>query len=168
MYSNSYLPFISLRKLSISPPRELQIKAQLKQLNCSFTCYCSFCLLCMGLAASMTALPPCRIAIGHLDLDPTVTYPQQAHAHREPMETHSLCRSSHSQSSLQRVTGTAEDTPFLWNWLKSDYKCLKGGHQEVRARPCSVVPSSRTRGHGHKLAHRRFPLNTRSTAVLCR
>jgi len=29
----------------------------------------------------------------------------------------------------------------------------------------SVVPSARTTGHGHKPAHRRFPLNTRSTCV---
>jgi len=32
----------------------------------------------------------------------------------------------------------------------------------------SVVPSVRTGGLGYKLEHKRFPLNTRSTPVLCR
>jgi len=29
------------------------------------------------------------------------------------------------------------------------------------------VPRAKTRGHGHKLKHRRFPLSTRSTSALC-
>ena len=41
------------------------------------------------------------------------------------------------------------------------YKYLKGGWKEDRARLCSVVPSDRTRGSGHKLTHRVFPLNIR-------
>lgn len=38
-------------------------------------------------------------------------------------------------------------------------KCLKGGCKEHRARLLSVVPSGRTGKNGHKLKHRRFPLN---------
>ncbi|KAK4832897.1 LOW QUALITY PROTEIN: hypothetical protein QYF61_026447 [Mycteria americana] len=41
------------------------------------------------------------------------------------------------------------------------YKYLKGGRKEDTARLCSVVPSDRTRGNGHNLKHRRFPLNIR-------
>ncbi|GAB0177744.1 translation initiation factor IF-2-like [Grus japonensis] len=41
------------------------------------------------------------------------------------------------------------------------YKYLKGGWKEDVARLFSVVPSDRTRGDGHKVEHRRFPLSIR-------
>ena len=48
------------------------------------------------------------------------------------------------------------------------HKYLKAGCNEDGARLCSLVPSARARCSGHKLEHRRFPLNTRSTAMLRR
>ncbi|KAK4827281.1 hypothetical protein QYF61_016427 [Mycteria americana] len=43
--------------------------------------------------------------------------------------------------------------------LTNAHKYLKGGGKEDRARLFSVVPSDRTRGNGHTLKHRGFPLN---------
>jgi len=45
--------------------------------------------------------------------------------------------------------------------LKNVHKYMKEGCKEDRARLFSVVRSSRTRGKGHQVEHRRFPLNTR-------
>ena len=41
------------------------------------------------------------------------------------------------------------------------YKYLTGGNEDEGARLFSVMPSDKTRGNGHKLKHRRFPLNIR-------
>ena len=43
----------------------------------------------------------------------------------------------------------------------SVHNCLKGGCKEDRARLFPVLPSGRTRGNGHKLKHKGFPLNIR-------
>ena len=48
------------------------------------------------------------------------------------------------------------------------YKYLKGGCEEDEARLCSAVPRDRTRGNGHELEHRRFPLNIKNHFVTVR
>jgi len=45
--------------------------------------------------------------------------------------------------------------------LRNASKYLQGGGQDDGARLFSVVPSDRTRGNGHKLKHRKFPLSMR-------
>jgi len=50
--------------------------------------------------------------------------------------------------------------------LRNAHKYLQGGCQEDGARLCSVVPSDRTRGNGHKLKQRKLQLNTRRTSSL--
>ena len=45
-------------------------------------------------------------------------------------------------------------------------KYLQGGCQEDGARLCSVVPSDRTRGNGHKLKHGKFQLKMRKNFPL--
>jgi len=55
-------------------------------------------------------------------------------------------------------------------WLRGDQRIQipAGRVHEDRVRLSSALPSARTRGRGRYLECRRFPLNTRSTAVLCR
>jgi len=48
------------------------------------------------------------------------------------------------------------------------YKHLKGGCKEDGARLYSVVPRERTRSNGHRLKHRRFPLNIRKHLFIVR
>jgi len=45
--------------------------------------------------------------------------------------------------------------------LRNAYQYLQGGGQEDGARLFPVVPSDRTRGHGHKLKQRKFQLKMR-------
>ena len=47
------------------------------------------------------------------------------------------------------------------------YNYWKRGSEKEGARVFSVVPSDRTRGNGHKLKHRRFPLNIRKHSFHC-
>lgn len=67
-----------------------------------------------GQAGSMTALPPCRIVTGLLDLGPTVTYLQSLSKLMlagSPL-TPTACAFP-ATHSLSRVTGTAEDIPLF-------------------------------------------------------
>jgi len=45
--------------------------------------------------------------------------------------------------------------------LVNAHKYLKGGCQEDGAKLFSVVPTTRARGNGHKLKHKKFRLNMR-------
>ena len=52
--------------------------------------------------------------------------------------------------------------------LTQVYLHLQRGGEEDGARLFPGVPSDRTRGNGHKLTHRRFPLNIRKHSVTVR
>ncbi|KAK4814623.1 LOW QUALITY PROTEIN: hypothetical protein QYF61_023822 [Mycteria americana] len=52
-------------------------------------------------------------------------------------------------------------------YLIDVYKYLKGGCEEDGARRFSVGPSDGTRGNGHKLKYRTFPLDIRKPFSLC-
>ena len=49
----------------------------------------------------------------------------------------------------------------------SMFKYTKEGCKEEGVRLLSVVPRDGTRGSGHKMEHRRFPLNIRKHFVYC-
>lgn len=51
--------------------------------------------------------------------------------------------------------------------LINAYKYLKEGGKEDRVRLVSDMPNDRTRGDGHKLKHRRFPLHSRKQFFHC-
>lgn len=51
-----------------------------------------------------------------------------------------------------------------WRRLRGSYQCMENPEGRVQgggARLCSVVPSDRAKGNGHKLKLWRFPLDTR-------
>jgi len=52
--------------------------------------------------------------------------------------------------------------------LINSYKYLKGGCQQLGAKPFSVVPSERTRGNRYQLKHRKFQLNMRKNFFILR
>jgi len=56
----------------------------------------------------------------------------------------------------------------LGGHLTNIYKHLKEGCKKDKVRLFSVVASDRTRGNGHRLKHRRFPLNIRKHFVTVR
>ena len=62
--------------------------------------------------------------------------------------------------TVQSGEGKAQED--LISTHKSLSESVRGCSQAL-----SVVCVARTRDHGHKLEHRRFPLNTRSPSVLC-
>lgn len=77
------------------------------------------------------------------------------------------CRATKTIKGLERVS-CEERLRELFSLeerrLGGSYQCLSvpdGGCKEAGARFCLVVPCTRTRGDGHKLERRRFPLSRR-------
>lgn len=79
--------------------------------------------------------------------------------------TYKLCRCSLEKMTDQSSCAFALSVQILGI---SVYKYLREGCTEYTARLFSMVPCARTRGHGHKLVHKRLPQNTRSASALCR
>lgn len=118
-------------------------------------------VLTHDLSSKVSALPWCLQPIPFLNLS------KSEHTHYQTWPGRPVWASNSLWSQEKPISGTVQPgKERAWGDLIHIYKYTKAGCKEDGARLFPLVPSDRTRGHGHKLW--RFPLNIRKHVVTVR